>query len=315
MESMIRAEVLDESGNTVAATTHRAPLVIGADASADLRVQGAGVGPTQVRVGAAPGGGFLLRQLDDANPTLVGSLLLSEAETPSPVSLSLGTVSIRLSRTDPAEVHATERKPGGTARVWGLYAACIALIGGHAYAFDYTDAPGEEATVLTVGLVILTLAWAAAWAIGNRLFRHPLSFARHLQVTATFSLIGVGMAWFEEGVLASLHLPGLGAFLNWTVWGVWGCAFLASHMAIAGRWGQRKRWVVAGAIYYGLFGLATLAPTDSTPMEQVKSSLLPLGYLPTWMYVTSSSDVLGEDAAELVAKVRELPSEQVVRAP
>lgn len=313
MEALIKAEILGASGEVLTTTFHESPLVIGSSASAGLRVQGEGIGGEQLEVSTASSGGFMLRQLDGEHPTLVGALVLSQAEAPSPVSLTVGGIRLKLSwavdATHDDSIPRIERPP--RRRAWSLYAAMIALAGGHEYLFNYTDSPGEEATYLVLTMAFVTLLWAGCWAIGNRLFRYSLAFARHVHVTALFTTVALALAWIEDLLLAAVHVEGLGSLLNWTVWGLWWILFVGAHMAVAGSWSRRRIVVLAGGIYYGLVGLAALVPTDPPPVEQVKLSLQPLGYLPAGMYWGRSSEVVGRDAAELVTKVQELPSERV----
>ncbi len=314
MGTMIRAEILGPAGEVLTTTVHPAPLVIGSSASAGLRLQGEGVGEEQLEVSLSPSGGLRLRQLDEGHLTMVGALHLSEAETPGSVSLRVGEVDLRITRTDKPHIETKEPEATGASRIraWSVYAASIALIGWQSYLLDYTDSPGEETAYLVIGIVFFTLVWAGLWAVGNRVFRYPLAFARHLQITAVFLVAGTCMSSIEGALQAAFRVDGLGTFLNWTVWALWWVAFMGSHMMVAGGWSRRRVVVVAAATYYGLFALFTLIPGETTPVEQVKRSLEPPGYLPKGLYWASDPGTLREDAADLAAKARELPVEEDV---
>ncbi len=310
MAAMIEVEIVDADGQVVATMSQAAPLVIGTAPSAGLRLQGEGVGAEHVRVDLDANGGFTLRQLDEDHSTYIGALQLSEAQVPSPACLRIGDLHVRLTRADePSRPVASTESPR-RARAWALFLLAIAFSGAVVYLTDYTDSPAEETSYLAIGLVIFVFLWAGAWALGNRVFRHPLAFARHLEITSIYLILGVALANVESALLAAVHVDGLETALNLTIWGVWWIAFMGSHVAVAGTWPPKRRAIVSGAIYYAILGLAMLVPSDSTPGDQVRTSLLNLGYLPAALYVTSDVEKLGEDAAALVEEVEELPATQ-----
>ena len=335
MAPLIKAEILGTAGEVLATTLHEAPVVIGAATTANVRIRGEGVAEEHLHVSVAPSGAISLRQLDATRETFVGALSLTAAEVASPVVLTVGDVALRLSSAEEAAAPSSTEEaaaPSTTevaaapstaveppaprrARAWGLFAASLALAGVAGYVVDYTDSPGEETAYLVLGVGILILFWCGAWAVGNRLFGHPLAFARHLRVAALFTISGLALTAVEAVVLASVQVAGLSTFLNWTLWAPWTVAFLGAHMLVAGAWPLRRVLLVSGAIYLGVWAFATLIPSDRTPMEQVQASLDPIGYLPSGLYLGGSTSVVGEDAEALVQEVRSLPSPRTVVAP
>jgi hypothetical protein len=226
-------------------------------------------------------------------------------------------VALRLSRADRASADGSI-EPGkrpDRARAWGLYAAAIALLAAQTYAVGYTDSPGEEAGYVVAGVLMLTLLWAGMWAAGNRLFRHPFAFSRHLTITAGFMILGSVLAVAEGALVAAVHVAGLDVLLNWTIWGVWGVAFLGAHMAVTESWRPRRIMVVSAVVYYGLLGIAELVPEDPTAVEQVRLALHPLGYLPTSLYLAAAPSAVRTDAERLMDEVRDSPSPRVVTRP
>lgn len=320
MAPVIEAEILHGDGEVLATTRHPAPVVVGSSDRAGLRLQGEGVAPEHLEASVSTGGKITLRQLDPTHTTFVGALSLTTAEVASPVVVAVGSVQVRLSlaeaaapATDSGSSDSEGEGGGGRLRAWSLFLTMLALTAVVGYATDYTDSPGEEAANIVLGAVILTLFWAGAWAVGNRVFGYPLSFSRHLEVTVVGAVVFAVLAAVESLVLASVQLSWLGSFLNWTIWGVWGIWFFGAHMSVPGAWKRGRVLLVAGAVYYGMLGLGSILPSSSSAAEQVQLALRPIGYLPTWLIRGVPASTVSSDADALLREVDDLPATRTVQ--
>ncbi len=314
---MIVAEILGGEGQVLSRVRLNGTCVAGSDRTCDLVLDDVGVEPRHLELSEGPDATVVLRRLAENGESRVGSLVLgSEAEATLPATVTLGAVVLRLSEGEDvresgsAYAPTQARKPTGAAKAWALLGGVALLSWVWQFSTTYKAHPWNESISLCIGIVVMVLVWASAWALGNRLFGYRGRFHAHLATVSSWALIAVPASAVVGAGVQIVQNEAV-EILSGAVTALLGLWLLYRHIGVASRWRPRTNAIIAAGVVAAFIGLAFL-PIDTDPKQPVKEALTDLEPLPAVLYVTRSSDAMGPQVDKILKGLKGMKAKRSV---
>jgi hypothetical protein len=277
MERVVWVEVLGRHGVEHRVRVDRLPVTIGRGYGNDVIVDDAHADPVHARLSQAEDGSLLLEDLGTVNGTWPGGAaepLRGAGVTIEPGRrIRIGRSQLRIATSDlPVPPAAPDTAPLGARAelrerrlVVLLPVLGLALMLFSGWLGDSQDDPASLAS-MGIGVLLLTAAWAGAWALGGRLATRHARFGAHHAAAWAFviavTISGVLFSW-ADFLTESRALAVLGVAVGTALF----VLLLEAHFRFASAMPAGRRLAMSVAVTAGLGVLGWLLVKAETEMS------------------------------------------------